>query len=281
MTESGHSSGGTDRNAEHFVLCSGGKDSTAATHYTMTQILDGLQKNPVVVYLDTTTGIEDNRRYVEALCDEYGWHMWSLRTNVNYDDLVQKYGFPGPSEHNMMYNRLKERQLSKLATVCDGKPRFWTGVRKSESRRRMAYMEETREEKRWIWKAPIIDWDDQDCLNYIKENDIPRNSEIWDTLGKSGDCWCGAFRAREDFVIDAAAEYPDHYEWLKEVEGSVDRDGAKGLWAWASLDQKEQRAIDMRDDDEQMHFDETGLLCSSCEIGGVDNYQSQGGEPDD
>ncbi len=73
----------------HVALVSGGMDSTVAAHVAV-------RWGPadLLVYLDTGTGLDDNREYVEQLADTLGVQLWTLRTKVSYEDRVDEHGLP-------------------------------------------------------------------------------------------------------------------------------------------------------------------------------------------
>lgn len=241
----------------HVALVSGGMDSTVAAHVAV-------EKHGVdlLAYLDTGTGLDENREYIEELADTLGIQIWTLRTHESYEEKVREHGFPGPSRHAMMYSSLKERQIGKLATVANGRGNdsrlhLWTGVRRQESRRRMAHVEAVQEAERWTWHAPIHDWSKQECRDYVDEHDLPRN-ELWDTLGRSGDCFCGCFGSPLEKLDLRAAGCEHHAEWIESLEDSVDVSDETSRWAWGAMSDAEQRAVRADEDDAQM------LLCSTC-----------------
>jgi 3'-phosphoadenosine 5'-phosphosulfate sulfotransferase (PAPS reductase)/FAD synthetase len=209
----------------------------------------------VVVYLDTKTGILENREYVEEVCDTFGWQLWTLRTHEDFESWVQEHGFPGAGHHFMAYNKLKDRQLQKLATIAEQPLNLYAGYRRLESERRMKTVEPKQEYDRWTVYAPIHDFSKQDCVDYIEEHAIPRN-DLWDTLGRSGDCFCGCYGTREELLDLRAAECEQHAEWIEELEETVDRDDERCKWAWSSMSDVKKRAE--RVDDNQMN------LCSDC-----------------
>lgn len=238
-----------------FGLCSGGRESVAATLKMFKEAEDD-NKNPVVVYLDTTIGIPENREYVEQLCGEYNWQLWTLRTQKPFDELVEQYGFPGPGNHSLAYAYLKERQLRKLASVAEN-PHFYTGIRASESQRRMGNAEKIQEQHGAVWHSEIIDWSLDDVKDYIKEHEIPENP-LWDK-GHFKDCGCGAFGSPEE-LIEVKADYPEVYDEIRELEESLDRDDEYTKWGWGALSKNELRKIRTENDDNQM------TLCSMCGI---------------
>lgn len=239
----------------HVALVSGGMDSTVAAAYTAAE-----RHVDILAYLDTGTGLDENREYIEELADHLGLQLWTLRTHERYEDKVGEHGFPGPAQHGKMYTSLKERQLGKLATLVGGRGvggdlHLWTGVRSHESERRMANVSPVQEAERWTWHAPIHDWTKDDCREYLTENDLPRNP-LWDTLGRSGDCFCGCFGSPEEKLDLRAVGADYHAEWLEELERKVGPDDVTGTWAWGALSDVEKRAENI--DRDQM------TLCSDC-----------------
>jgi len=238
----------------HVALCSGGMDSAVATHIAV-------RWGPadIVVHLDTGTGIDDNEAYVREFAREINAQPWTLGTHEDYEEIVAEHGFPGPSRHGIMYRRLKERQLQTLAARVAGDLHCWTGVRALESDRRMRSVEPEGEHAggRWYWHAPIHDWSTQQCEAYIDRFELPRN-DLWDTLGRSGDCWCGCFGSPEELLDAEAAGHGDHADWLRTLEAEIDADDEQGRWAWGALSDAERRAE--RVDDRQV------TLCSHCGV---------------
>lgn len=235
----------------HIALCSGGIDSAVASHIAV-------RWGPaeLIVLLDTGTGLPANEEYVRQLARQIGVQPWILGTHEDYEDIVKEHGFPGPSRHSIIYRRLKERQIQKLAGLVDDL-HCWTGVRSLESERRMRVVQPNQAHAggRWYWHAPIHDWTIQDCRRYIESFNLPRNP-LWDTLGRSGDCFCGCFGTREELLDLRAAGCEKQALWIESLEDSLETGDETGKWAWGSLSHIERRAE--RVDESQM------TLCSSC-----------------
>lgn len=256
----------------HVALISGGMDSAVAAHVAITR-----GPADIAVYLDTGTGLQSNREYCEAWSDSVGVQLWTLRTQESYEERVKESAFPGPSQHQLYYTALKERQIERLATFASGRGtksdlHLWTGVRSAESQRRMEYVEPEKEGDRWTWHAPIHNWTKADCRAYLDAHDIPRN-DLWDTLGRSGDCWCGCFGSPEEKLDLRAAGETQHAKWLDELECQVQADEKheRETWGWGGLDADEQARARAINDDAQM------LLCSDCGLPSV----TQDGEDSD
>jgi hypothetical protein len=206
--------------------------------------------------------MDKNREYIEEYADHFGWYLYTIRTKENYEELVKKYGFPGPSKHVWFYQYLKERQIGDLATLVgtDQELHCWTGVHKAESVQRMKRVEDEQEDQsgRWTWHAPCAEWSQSDFDEYFESHDIPEN-ELWTELGRSGDCFCGAYGNRME-LLDVDAIGGDVAEWIREIEDSIDMDTVdfddprRAKWAWHD-DDPTAWAIE---DSSQM------MLCANC-----------------
>jgi 3'-phosphoadenosine 5'-phosphosulfate sulfotransferase (PAPS reductase)/FAD synthetase len=100
-----------------------------------------------------------------------------------------------------MYVWLKERALREVRREAQSglnrRVMFITGVRSSESQRRMSYVEPVRRQGNIVWVAPIHDFDHKDLWAYRDEFDLPEN-EVVSLLHMSGECLCGAFAKRKE-----------------------------------------------------------------------------------
>lgn len=244
---------------KNYALFSGGTDSLVATHYAME---NGHAEE--VIYLDTNTGIPENLEYVEGVCESFGWPLRVEEAPLTLKEFVDRFeGFPGPQAHRWAYIFLKERQLERVATETEGKPHFWTGVRKDEStRRRMNVPDELTEEvDQWIWENPIAYWSDERVEAYIEYHGLPTNP-VHQLIHRSGDCYCGAFASRDEELIDLQANFPEHYEWLMEVEEyaieQLGEDCERAYWGHGSASERDLQALaDEYEPREQ-------VLCQDC-----------------
>lgn len=241
--------------ARHVALCSGGGDSVAATHAAMV-----FGPATEVVYLDTGTGPGDgavaaNGEWVRDWCEANGWPFRRMATPVSYAEKVAENGYPGPSRHFIMYQKLKDRQLCELAADTDGDLHCWTGIRRFESDRRMRHVqpEDERGDGRWYWRAPLANWTDGRVDAYRERFDLPV-SPVSEAIGRSADCWCGCFGDRTELVDLAAAGFEGHADWLEALETPADVPREQQKWAGYNWDQSDWAA----DDDAQ------ATLCSSC-----------------
>ncbi len=202
-----------------FVLLSGGNDSMALTHVASAHPLFA-----GVIHIDTQTGITDSNswetgkpdsiatRYTRDICKLNRWELIAKTPATSYEQVTIEYGFPGPPQHGMMYRFLKERplrQARKEARKLGGKNiGFVTGVRSSESIRRMGNVEAYNKNSEGIWVSPLIHWHKSDCQQVINAINQPKNP-VSIAMGMSGECGCGAYATRDEKqVIDSL--YPEH-----------------------------------------------------------------------
>lgn len=238
-----------------FALFSGGHDSLCSTHYAMS---NGLAEE--VVHINTGIGIAKTREFVRDTCAEHGWTLNEIAPPVSYDEIVLTHGFPGPGAHSITYRRLKERALAAFARERKnrrGQPfTYLTGVRQSESVRRMAHVSEWQPAPKlgWTWFAPIFDWTKADCNTYIEKNRLRRN-EVVDVLHMSGECLCGSFAKRIERA-ELARWYPETLARISALEAEAERRGIDScVWGQSPPDIAGQQRLNVA---------AAGMLCVGC-----------------
>lgn len=147
---------------------------------------------------NTGIGIEETRQFVRD--QAAAWNLPLIEKTASekdsYELFVTTHGFPGPAQHNRMYQRLKQRQQRKARNelVTDGTKQrviFIGGRRRQESQRRksLGYLDR---DGSIINVSPIINWTHLDMTTYrLVHNDVPING-MSVKLGMSGECLCGA-----------------------------------------------------------------------------------------
>jgi len=244
-------------NSTHIALFSGGKDSLVATHYAFRHF-------PIdfVLYLDTNSGLPENWEYVKSVCDAQGWPLQIEKSPTNLEEFVEKYGFPGPSIHSWAYRYFKERQLERIGREYSNVI-YYSGVRSAESDRRSRNVSGKYKQTRgWAWVSPIHDFTDDACHRYIENNNLNVNP-LYETIGRSGDCYCGAYAHRHTELGELKEYHPEHYEFLMELERKAqhfDLPADRSSWGWGGLNEKELRSLIAANDDEQM------MLCANCDV---------------
>lgn len=254
-----------------YGLFSGGHDSFCGT-YIASKIPIKNQIPFSAVHINTGIGVELTRQYVRDTCSRNGWPLREFRAadNLNgngkpdpqiYEELVLKYGFPGPGHHGKMYNRLKERALRMLqrqsGANCRGKKKrrvmYISGCRSAESKRRMAHTEEVQIDGQRIWVAPLHDWTKLDTSHCLEFANQPRNIVV-DLIHKSGECLCGAFVDPESNELEELSRFPQTRQAYEEIMRLISIVKPIHGWGWGEYPTKKQRACKLK----------SGVLCHSC-----------------
>lgn len=210
-----------------FGMFSGGHDSRVALEVARTHpYFSG------AAHINTTIGIERTRQYVRDTCADLDIVLKEYRAPVSYREIVLQHGFPGPGGHFFMYTRLKERAVRQLVREHkrdkDDYVLLVTGVRLSESKRRMGHVKPIQREGRRVWVAPILNFDNDDKQELMQVARIARNPVV-DELCMSGECLCGAFASPGELaeieIVDPAA-----YFEIKALQQEVAAAGKHAVW---------------------------------------------------
>lgn len=261
---------------EIWALFSGGHDSLVNTHVTSQH-----SRFKGVLHIDTGTGIKETQDYVIETCKKFNWELKIYRATeyVNakgeltpqvYSEMVLEHGFPGAFLHRKMYNRLKGMPISQFIRDWQKNNKkeiigLSTGTRKQESVRRAINMNRQNhwvKDGRKIWINPIAEWSKDDCEEYIKFNNLPRNA-VKDKLCMSGECLCGAF-AQPNELKQIEFFYPEKGQELRELEKQVKANGFS--WGWDEQPPKWwSDKVRMRKCEEQGQLNLFAPLCTSCQ----------------
>lgn len=234
-----------------FGLFSGGDDSMTSCHIAARH-----PKFTAMIHINTGIGIERTRVFVRETCKKYGWPLreyFAKDCGQDYRELCKQYGFPGPGQHTTMYIRLKERALrvavraAKVGAKRKDRILLITGVRASESERRMGTVGIFERRDASLWLNPIYDWQKGDCLDYIGDNKIERNP-VAALIHKSGECLCGAFAKQPHELKEIEYWFPEVGREIRAIEAEVKAAG-KAACRWgerppSSRSGKKGRSID-------------------------------------
>jgi 3'-phosphoadenosine 5'-phosphosulfate sulfotransferase (PAPS reductase)/FAD synthetase len=261
-----------------FGLFSGGHDSCTVTHFVASVLGDRMEG---VVHINTGIGIPRTRQYVRDTCKHYHWNLLEYKATENtkadgtpdpmiYENLCMRFGFPGAFGHGMMYNRLKERQLNRLARDYQATTKqpimLISGCRREESTRRMGTVKEIDPQGRNVWVAPFADMTALDCGEYMESHEIERNP-VKDLLHMSGECLCGAF-AHEGELGEIELWFPEVAARIKGIEQKVREAGFP--WGWEEQPpqwwtaRKSAQKSGQQDAFEKELEEEIEYLCMSC-----------------
>lgn len=233
-------------------LFSGGNDSTVLIDVVRARLTH-------LAHVNTGIGVEQTREYVRRMsCDYFRLPFIEEHPpeGCTYEEIVLRWGFPGPGGHRVAYNRLKERALRNVRKrfITNGRKQrilFVTGVRRQESQRRMPLQNAVQREGSVVWCNPLFDWTNDDITQYRTDHpELPRN-EVADLLHHSGECLCGAF-ARPTELAEIEFFFPETGAEIRELERRVEAAGIKAC-KWGQRPPK----LDVEDA-------APGPLCSGC-----------------
>lgn len=250
--------------AEHrptyvFALYSGGRDSWCSTRIA--------SEHPAfhgAVFINTGTGTAAAVNFIRETGPAFGGTFLELHAPAGHTmaDIVMQHGFPGPAQHPRVYVRLKERALDDLVRTYKAKRSdrimLITGVRESESTRRMGRVEPVTRDGAAVWVAPLISWEERDKVGYLAEHEAPVNP-CWETLGRSGECNCGAFAGPGEEAV-LREKHPDMNVLLDNWADFARHHGKPSVWG-----QSPARAWD-GDDPQQFSIS----ICDACEFKAID-----------
>lgn len=210
-----------------FALFSGGHDSLRSAHLTSrTPRFDGC------VHSNTGIGIEETREFVRATCRKHGWPLREYHPPMSYEDIVLRWGFPGPAGHSLVYGRLKERCIRQLVrehkTSRRDRVLLVSGIRRQEGRRRMGFDKPIQTDGARVWVAPLLNWSHDDKHAYLDAHALDRNPVV-ERLCMSGECLCGAF-ARKGELEEIAFWYPQVAARIRALEERAAAAGVPCQW---------------------------------------------------
>ena len=206
-----------------FLMFSGGSDSL-----TMLEAVGHLADE--IVHINTGIGVPETNQFCEdVVTGHYGRPLTVLHPPVSYDELVlgRWEGFPGPGGHMFAYQRLKERPIRQLIRDHRTKngQRFLllTGLRNTESVRRMGYSDPIDRRGGQVWVNPILRYTDAVKRELLDARGTPKN-EVSEHLHMSGECLCGAF-AKPGELEEIGFFYPHVKERINRLELAAETSG--------------------------------------------------------
>lgn len=204
------------RNAEPYVLFSGGKDSLCTLDYVK-KIASSIRKEVTAIHVDTTAGFPEVTRYVKRVCKKMDINLVIVGPKTDYFTLAKKWGIPSANSR-WCCKTLKIQPITKFLKTITGQKIVFDGIRGAESALRAKYLP--------VWfhpsfnclsVSPIFRWSNEEIYSYIKKKSLPESPAF--KLGSSGECWCGAYKKRSDFE-DLYRLHPEIYNKLIKIEKS-------------------------------------------------------------
>ncbi len=218
------------RHGVEHVLCSfsGGKDSLVATHVAH-EVLRDLGVEVEVIHADTTISLPGVQDYIRSVCDRFGWKLRIVRPEKSFFELASMWGMPTPKRRWCCHRIKLDPMISYALGLGKKNICFVTGLRRAESHRRRnmkgTWVRRIRDITIYSYD-PIIDWTDEDVERYIEQHGLPVNP-VYDVVGFSGECVCGAFTPTEH-LIKIAKSYPEFIERFRILEKAWQEGKFKG-----------------------------------------------------
>lgn len=182
--------------AKPYVLFSGGRDSLCMLDYVAT-VASSVGKEVTALHATTTVGFPEVSEYVSAVCRQLKVDLKVVQPAVDYFTLAKQWGIPGINSR-WCCRELKIRPMMDFLATVSGPKIVFDGIRAVESSIRAKYLP--------VWFHPsfnclavsaIFHWSDEDVNSYVKKRNLP--AEASSLLGTSGECWCGAYKTKDDF----------------------------------------------------------------------------------
>lgn len=197
-----------------FVLFSGGKDSLCLLEY-LRKLAARANANITAVHADTTAGFPEVEQYVQKVCRKLDVPLVTVRPEHDFFEIAKRWGIPGV-RCRWCCKTLKVAPIRRYLDSVPGPKVVFDGIRAAESNMRATYIP--------VWYhpgfkclsvSPIFGWSDGKVEGYIKRYNLPRSPAH--DLGTSSECWCGAYKRRDDFeaLLDI---HPEIFDKLVEVE---------------------------------------------------------------
>lgn len=213
-----------------FAMFSGGNDSLPATHYSMEHGAHA------VFHIRTGIGLKETTDFVIETCKAHGWPLVIKDPpKIDYRHMVLRWGFPGPGAHLYPYVWLKQRAIEELVreskTKRSDRIGLLTGVRNTESARRMGYVQPIMKEKARVWIAPMFDFDTLRLVEYTRQHNLKINP-VTKLIGFSGECFCGAFAEQppEVELEKLRKHFPYLYEQIMVLQAEASIAGVHCQW---------------------------------------------------
>jgi 3'-phosphoadenosine 5'-phosphosulfate sulfotransferase (PAPS reductase)/FAD synthetase len=197
-----------------IALFSGGKDSLCLLHY-LSRLAKSIGKEITALHVDTTASFPEVEEYVQTVCSRLDIPLKTVRPPHDYFDLAKRWGIPGVKSR-WCCETLKIAPIRRFFSNLEGQKIVFDGIRGAESNIRATYVPIWYHPSfRCISVSPLFGWSDDKVRRYIELNNLPKSPTA--DLNTSAECWCGAYKCRNDF--EALLEiHPEIFDKLVEVE---------------------------------------------------------------
>lgn len=177
------------------VLFSGGKDSLASLLW----VLDNVRHDRWnILYIEITGNTHPLcNEYVHHICEELGVasKLIHVKRDADFFDYLRRYGIPLIGKYRWCLWQFKIKVMSPHSYVTQV-----SGIKRSDShRRRNINMVEYFRLGGYVTVNPLIEWTDDDVMDYIRGHGIQINP-CYRIYGHSGNCMFCPYHSRYKII---------------------------------------------------------------------------------
>jgi len=206
-----------------YVLLSGGKNSIVVAHFVATNFPEQFGG---CVFTNTGFGSHETREFVIQYCLEMGWKLFMTwpKEEERFYNVVMRYGFGGPGNHNLVMGYLKHHSWRQF--IADHKvenPCLISGVFKKESKSREYKKQYSKKPidkdgdmifvKPFFYKTAVQFWD------YFMQYKL-KKSPTYEWFNKSGECFCGCYGNQWELQLMKEFD-PLAFEYIQWLEARI------------------------------------------------------------
>jgi 3'-phosphoadenosine 5'-phosphosulfate sulfotransferase (PAPS reductase)/FAD synthetase len=181
----------------------------------MAKLCKSQNKELTAIHANTTAGFPEVEGYVRRVCKKLEVPLMVVKPPRDFFDLAKRWGIPGVRSR-WCCSTLKVAPMRRYFQTIEGPKVIYDGIRAAESSIRATYTP--------IWLhptfksicvSPLFTWSDAKVLGYIEKHNLPESPAL--KYKTSAECWCGAYRKREDFE-QLLGIHPEIFDKLVDVE---------------------------------------------------------------
>jgi len=222
------------KKSEHplIVNFSGGKDSCALLLLALE-----VTKDVECIYMKSGIDLPGSVDFVEEQCKQFNvpLHLTDPVRDYqgDFDFWVKKFGYFPAISYTWCSSRLKMRPARAYLRKIYGLDALYklTGVRRAESSRRKriykgkGFIEKDYEHSGSFMVHPLLNWTDQDVLDYLKEKNFTINKN-YKPFGVSGCYYCPFYQVS---IYQKIMEvYPNIYDHIINLENEIEKPSVNG-----------------------------------------------------
>jgi len=215
-----------------IVNFSGGKDSCCVLLLVL-EITDNVE----CLFMESGIDLPGSVEFVKKQCKRFDVKLHITKPERDYQGdfkyWVRKFGYFPATDYTWCSSRLKLRPSRAYFRKLYGKDALYkiTGVRKHESSRRAKiykakdYVEEDYEHSGSFIVHPILDWEDNDVRDYLRDKNFEVNKN-YNPFGVSGCYYCPFYQV--EIYEKILRTYPNIYDEVIELEDEIGKPSVNG-----------------------------------------------------